>query len=82
MKHHGFTLIEMMVIIAVLLIFLLLAAPVLFSERKDTTNPSNISFGFNGTIESRCVEGYKFLVDNKSGARQILDEFGKGVRCN
>jgi hypothetical protein len=31
--------------------------------------------------ESRCIEGYKFIVGQEGQARQILDEFGKGVRC-
>jgi hypothetical protein len=31
--------------------------------------------------ESRCIEGYKFIVGQEGQARQILDELGKGVRC-
>jgi hypothetical protein len=31
--------------------------------------------------ESRCIEGYKFVIDQKGNSRQILDEFGKGVKC-
>ena len=42
---------------------------------------SNVSIGINGMMESRCVEGYKFIVDQNGHSRQILDEFGKGVRC-
>lgn len=42
---------------------------------------SNISIGINGMMETRCVEGYKFIVDQNGNTRQILDEFGKGARC-
>lgn len=41
----------------------------------------NITYGINGIMESRCVEGYRFVVDQNGNSRQILDEFGKGVRC-
>ena len=46
-------------------------------------SPSNgdISYGVNGITESRCIEGYKFVIDQKGNGRQILDEFGKGVKC-
>lgn len=42
---------------------------------------SSISWGLNGMTESRCIEGYKFVIDQDGRTRQILDEFGKGVRC-
>lgn len=45
------------------------------------SNNPNISFGVNGLIENRCIEGYKFVLDSNGTPRQILDELGKGVRC-
>ena len=42
---------------------------------------SSISFGVNGMTESRCIEGYKFIINQDGHTKQILDEFGKGVRC-
>ena len=76
--QRGMTLIEVLVIAAIIAILALVAVPAIVGH--DTT--SNITFGINGTTESRCVEGYKFVLDNKGNARQILDEFGKGVRCD
>ena len=75
--QRGMTLIEVLVIAAIIAILALVAVPAIVGH--DAT--SNITFGINGTTESRCVEGYKFVLDNKGNARQILDEFGKGVRC-
>ena len=46
-----------------------------------TRGNSNVTWGVNGMTESRCIEGYKFIVGQDGQARQILDEFGKGVRC-
>jgi prepilin-type N-terminal cleavage/methylation domain-containing protein len=77
MTSRGFTLIEMMVVVVIITVIGLIAAPVIFG----TSNSSNVSWGINGMTESRCIEGYKFIVDQTGGARQILDEFGKGARC-
>lgn len=41
----------------------------------------NISCGINGTIETRCIKGYMFSIDNKGTVRQIIDSFGKGAKC-
>ena len=78
MKQRGFTLIEVMVVVAIIAILAAVAVPAIFGVKGG----SNISYGINGIAESRCIEGYKFVLDNKGNARQILDEFGKGVRCD
>ena len=74
MKQRGFTLIEMMVAVVIAGILFLLVAGA-------TGGQGNLSIGINGLTESRCIEGYKFIVGQEGQARQILDEFGKGVRC-
>jgi prepilin-type N-terminal cleavage/methylation domain-containing protein len=78
MKQRGFTLIELMILLAIGGIIIAIALPVLMGTTGQT---NNISWGVNGMTESRCIEGYKFIVGERGQARQILDEFGKGVRC-
>ena len=78
MKQRGVTLIELMIGIAVGLIFL----SVIVGTAMGVGNGSNISAGINGFTESRCIENYKFVIGQDGNARQILDEFGKGVRCS
>lgn len=78
MKQRGVTLIEMMVMFVIITVIGLIAAPVIFGTSK---NAGNVSWGVNGMTESRCIENYKFIVGQDGGVRQILDEFGKGVRC-
>lgn len=77
MKQRGFTLIEMMVFI----VFGLCVLTFVVNAVNGFNNSGSISFGINGMTESRCIEGYKFIVGQEGQARQILDEFGKGVRC-
>ena len=76
-KQRGFTLIEMMVIFVIGLIVL----SVIANAAGLASGNSNVSWGLNGMTESRCIEGYKFIVSQDGSARQILDEFGKGARC-
>ena len=71
----GFTLIEVAIVVVMIAIMTLIAFPV-------SKNSSSTSFGINGITETRCIEGYKFVVGHDGGARQMLDEQGKGVRCN
>ena len=42
----------------------------------------NYSAGLNGILEQRCINGYAYVIDGTGNARQTLDSFGKGVRCN
>lgn len=78
MKQRGFTLIELMTVIVIVSTFIMIAIPAIVGTSQGN---NNISFGINGMTESRCIEGYKFIVGQEGQARQILDEFGKGVRC-
>jgi len=57
-------------------LFLLIIALVLASS----LNPG-VSFGINGISETRCLNGYLFIVSEGGQARQVLDEFGKGAKC-
>jgi prepilin-type N-terminal cleavage/methylation domain-containing protein len=78
MKQRGFTLIEIMISIVFVSVLILIAIPVITGS---TSNNSSVTWGYNGMTESRCIEGYKFVIDQRGNSRQILDEFGKGVRC-
>ena len=74
--QKGFTLIELMVGIVILMAVAQMV--IVFAGASN----SNISIGINGVAESRCIEGYKFVINQDGNMKQILDEFGKGVRCS
>lgn len=77
MKMRGFTIIETMIVIAILGILSAVIAPVIFGT--NTTQP--ISTGINGTVEERCMGGLKFIIDRSGRATQIMDTLGHGVAC-
>ena len=78
MKAKGFTLIEVMIV----LVIIGLVVVMIMNAFGYANSKNDIQYGFNGVTESRCIEGYKFIVDQQGNARQILDEFGKGARCD
>lgn len=77
MKQRGFTLIEMMIAVVIGLTVLLMIAGAV----NGTNGGNTISWGINGMTEVRCIDGYKFVIGDQGQARQVMDEFGKGVRC-
>lgn len=46
-----------------------------------TRHSGELSMGINGVAESRCIQGYQFVVGRDGSTRQIMDENGRGVRC-
>lgn len=76
--QRGFTIIEFLILLAVIGI---LAIIIIGSLAGATAQGNSLSFGFNGITETRCINGYTFVVGRDGNARQVLDEFGKGARC-
>lgn len=77
MKHnqYGFTLIELIVVVVLIALIALMVFTA--SDQK-----SAISWGVNGITETRCIAGFKHVVGEGGQARQVLDENGRGVKCN
>lgn len=82
MKNKGFTLIELMIIIGIMGIIAAVAVSYKYGETLPKKHENrNISFGFNGTTEVRCISGYKFVIGSRGDTTQILDSQGHGVSC-
>lgn len=77
MKQKGFTLIEVMIVI----VFVLSIGMMVIGAVNGATSNNTISWGINGMTEMRCIDGYKFVIGQHGQTRQVMDEFGKGVKC-
>ena len=79
MKNQGFTLIEILIVIAIVGIFIAIVVPLTSLGYSNGAN--SYSIGVNGMVEERCIGGYKFVIGNKGQPTQVLDQYGKGSPC-
>ena len=78
-KMKGFTLIEVIVVCVIIALISAIAIPIVMSGKMPTTG--KVSYGINGMTETRCIEGFKFIVGSSGSTQQLLDQNGKGVPC-
>jgi len=76
-KQKGFTLIQFMIG----LVFVGVLITVVLNAVGAMSGQSTISYGINGMTEMRCIDGYKFIIGQEGHTRQVMDELGKGVKC-
>lgn len=79
-KKKGFTLVELIVVIVIIGVIAAVVIP-MFIGATTGRGSSGSSFGVNGYVETRCMDGLKFVVGRDGSVRQVMDQFGKGVPC-
>lgn len=71
----GFTLIELMIVIAIIGVL----AALIQGHINDDGSTQNVNLIYT---ETHCVEGYKYLVQDSGMPVRMLDDEGKGLKCN
>ena len=80
-NQSGFTLTEAAICLCIMVVVAVMVLGVM-GNVKGYNSSSSVSWGINGMTEVRCIEGYKFVIGQEGQARQMMDELGKGVRCD
>lgn len=76
--QQGFTVIELMICIVIVLIICTISFNIYNGSRNGF---GNVSVGINGMTESRCIDGYKFILGHRGNAQQVIGANGGGVQC-
>jgi prepilin-type N-terminal cleavage/methylation domain-containing protein len=81
-NQNGFTLIELMICVVIAIIL----GSIIFAGVNGAMHGDEVSWGYNGVVETRCIEGTKVLVSD--GGRyggtditQLLDQEGHPIPC-
>lgn len=74
---NGYTLIEILILVIITAVIIVIFSILI----RSAMNGDTTTWGINGYTETRCIDGYKFVIGSDHQPRQIMDSFGKGVPC-
>ena len=78
---NGFTLVELMIVIAIIGILVAIFVPVFFPELKKERKIQTTYIPDKPKISYECIGGFKFVLDKEGNPVQIKGSDGNGVEC-
>lgn len=66
---NAFTLLELMIVVSIIAILAAVVIPAIMGQSAG--QQSDVSWGVNGRIETRCIEHVKIMIDSNGNAQPI-----------
>ena len=81
MKNKGFTLIELMIVVAIIGVIASVVLPILTTNSSSGFAGPSASASYQPTAYERCLGGIRIVQNPDGSTYQLKDASGNGIKC-